>query len=270
LTPTEVDAVVSALGAGYLKERSAKGRDAIVLALRQIGPRGLLELAAGIKSTNKDIRVAATTALCQRGWPDYSNRGSQVRKLIPPLVDLLKDDDPLVRRDAALALGRLGEEGAEALPALLTATKAEDEGGQGARKALQLIPKARRSLVPALLPFLNAPDATVRLKVVAILCDLDEADKECLAALLDLIKRRDSPVRREAARLLYRYGSAARDAVPALIEVVRNDPDAAARNFAINTLGAIGPDAKAAIPVLKAIDDNMRSAAKFALKKIEQ
>jgi HEAT repeat protein len=145
----------------------------------------------------------------------------------------------------------MGDEAGEALPALLAASKAEDEGGKAARAALQAIRKAPRSSAPALLPLLKDPEPRVRLKAAEALCELEEGDKECLAALLELVKRRDPECRRGAATLLRRYGSAAREAVPALVEVVRNDPDPNTRQIAISALLAVGPEArKDTVPVL--------------------
>ncbi len=84
--------------------------------------------------------------------------------------------------------------------------------------------------------------------------------------------RRDSQIRQGAASLLVRYGSAAKDAVPALVEIVRNDPNPATRGMAVNALGAVGPEAKPALPALKALADDKQlgAAAQAAIKKIDQ
>jgi hypothetical protein len=85
-----------------------------------------------------------------------------------------------------------------------------------------------------------------------------------------LLKRRDPDIRQKVAVLLFRYGSAARGAVPALIDVVRTE-DRGVRLAAIKALGAIGPDAKEAVPALKALQDDPFNGgpAREALKQIE-
>jgi HEAT repeat protein len=111
--------------------------------------------------------------------------------------------------------------------------------------------KAPPPVVPALRKFLADPEPRVRLKAVEVLCDMGEADAECVASLLEVFKRRDSQVREQTARLLCRYGSAAEAAVATLIEVARNDTNPSTRWTAISALVAVGPAAyKAAVPAL--------------------
>ena len=182
-------------------------------------------------------------------------------------MELLKDEDIGLRSDVCFTLGSMGDQAGEAIPALLLASKAQDSGGVAAVDALAVIHKAPASAAPALLPFLRDPDPSVRLKAAEALCSSEEADKDCLPVLVELVGRRDSKIRLGAAKVLVQYGSGAKDAVPALIEVVRNDPDAATRVAAINTLGAIGPDAKAAMPALKAIQDDLKKQSEDMKKQ---
>lgn len=187
-------------------------------------------------------------------------------------MELLKDEDIGLRSDVCKTLGSMGDQAGEAIPALLLASKAQDSGGVAAEEALALIHKAPSSAAPGLLPFLHDADPAFRLKAADALCSSEEGDKDCLPVLVELVGRRDSKIRQGAATVLVQYGSAAKDAVPALIEVVRNDPDAKTRIAAINALGAVGPDAKAALPGLKALlnDNQVGLAAQAAVKKIDQ
>jgi HEAT repeat protein len=165
------------------------------------------------------------------------------------------------------AFAALADEAGEALPALLEASRADDQEGRAARGALTAVRKAPRSTAPALMKFLKDPEPHVRLKAIAVLCALEEYDKECLAALVELAKRRDPKIRLEACQLLYRYGSAASEAVPALGEIIRNETDSRTRLSAFPVLGRVKPAArKETIPALSEIvgnasDSGMRSTA---------
>jgi HEAT repeat protein len=259
-------AVGSALGGALLKDKKADVRLMAATELGRMGEPGVPALLSALKSHDADSRRTIISVL-HNGASDVAPR----RNVVPAVAECLKDEDAGLRRDAAMLIGELGDRAGAALPALLTASKAEDKGGEAAREALQKVHKAPRPAAPELLAFLKDPEPRVRLKAAEALCDLEEGDKECLAVLLELVKRRDSQVRQETARLLYRYGSAAKDAVPALIEIARNDLQARAN--AVSTLGAIGPDAKAAVTALKAAarqDERVEGLVKEALLKIEQ
>ncbi len=232
----------SALGQALLKDKASEVRQGAAYGLARCG--GFSELVTAIKSGDGMARTFAMRSILGHFSPGH-------RKLIPALIGVLEEEDIGMRCEAARALGSMRDEAGEALPALLIASKKEDEGGKAAREVLPMILKAPRSEAPALIALLKDPEPHVRLKAVTVLCDLEEGDKECLACLLELVKRRDSQVRLQASNLLFCYGSAAKDAVPALIEIVRND--FLAQGSAIKALGAIGPDAKPAIPAIKAV-----------------
>jgi HEAT repeat protein len=138
------------------------------------------ELIAALKSEDAEVRLLAVRALGQI---------REVRPATPALVELLNDKTggEALRREVCDSLRAMGDEAGEALPALLTAAKAEDDVGKAARSALQTVRKAPRSSTPALVLFLKDPEPFVRLKAIEVLCELEEADKECLAGLLELV-----------------------------------------------------------------------------------
>ena len=257
---------VPALEEALFTDKDAEVRQHAANALGKIGEPGVPSLFKAAKSQDaKTRRLVLTVA-------SYIDKDIR-RKIVPAVARFLKEEDTSFRRDAASFLGSMGDGAGEALPALLEASKPDDSAGLAARYALTRPCKAPRAIAPALRHFLKDPEPRIRLKAAEVLCGMEEGDKECLACALELIKRRDSQIREGAARLLSKYGSAAKDAVPALIEIVRNDKGVwGTRIQAINALVAIGPDAKAAIPVLKAMQDDPQigSWAKPALKKIER
>ncbi len=265
----DADLTLQALGQALLKDKSPRVHQAALSALGRANTLAIPVLTQVVKSGSKEVRRAAGPNLC-RLIQNYG-AGRDTRKAVPVLAELLQEEDEALRCDAVRALQRIPGEAGVALPALLTASKADDDGGKAAREALAAFRRVPRSVAPALVPFLKDPEPHVRLKAVEVLCDLEESDKECLACLLELVRRRDTTIRSGAATLLARYGSAAKDAVPALIEIARNDPIAC--STAINALGAIGPDAKTAVPALKAVaksNKQLEATVQAALKKIEQ
>jgi HEAT repeat protein len=264
LSPAEVTAVVSALSDVLKNDKRKEVREAAISALAGAGKPGMPALMSATQSGDVATRKAVAQSLRLMRPP--------VKEAVPVLVKLLKDNDEQVRGEAVFALGQMGELTVAALPALLEASAAEDSAGKDAWATASRITKVPRSLAPALLPLLKSPEPKVRLKVVELVCELEEGDQECLTVLIELVKRRDSQIRKGAAQLLYRYGSKAKEAVPALIEIARNDADPNTRSVAVNALGAIGPDAKAAIPALKALQDDryFGASVKEALKKIDQ
>jgi HEAT repeat protein len=246
LTKMGKDAV-PALAEALRKDKDAGVRRAAAWVLASIGRDGVPALVSAIETGDAQTRKFAISALSQLS-PENS------WKAIPALGDLLKGEDEDLRFEAVQAIERMRDGVGEALPALLAASKTPDRPGKAASELIKRIHKAPRSTAPGLLPFLKDPEPYVRLKAVEVLCEMEEADKECLASLLDLVKRRNSQFRKEAARLLLPYGSAAKEAVPALIEVVRTDSDPGAVQEAVRALGAIGPDAMASVPALKALE----------------
>jgi HEAT repeat protein len=238
-----------ALGEAALKDKSTKVRRAAISSLERVGGFGVVPALVNVLvSGDNELRRQAIPALTRAGSRDGAKPAA--RKAIPALVEVLKGEEEELRLAAVTALGTLDDSG-EALPALLEAGKVDDQVGKVAWGFLARMSKAPPPVVPALRNFLADPEPRVRLKAVEVLCDMGEADAECVASLLEVFKRRDSQVREQTARLLCRYGSAAEPAVPTLIEVVRNDPNPSTRCTAISALVAVGPAAyKAAVPAL--------------------
>lgn len=139
-----------------------------------------------------------------------------------PLADWLKaltGNDPVVRRDAARALGQLGADSPDAVPALVKA--------------------------------LGDPDDEVRRLAVASLGEIRPDAKLVIEPLAGALKDRIASVRQQAAVVLGEYGPAAKSALPALVARVRNPGEGGGvRQQASRAIGRIGPEAKEAVPAL--------------------
>jgi len=108
-------------------------RDAQALAL-SITLRSLKDPAV-------EVRLAATTALCQMGLPSQA--------VVKPLSECLSDESPAVRASAAQSLGNLGPVAKSAVPALTASLDDKEERVRtSAREALQLIQPTNSSAVP--------------------------------------------------------------------------------------------------------------------------
>jgi HEAT repeat protein len=176
--------------------------------------------------------------------------GPTAKSAIPPLLDLLSDQDPVVRRLAALALGNIGpkEEGVQ--KALVRAVKEETNNNAraGAAWALAQAGTEAKSTVPALLEGLKNSKALSGPELI-------QAQKAIVFAL-------------------GRIGPDAKEAVPALLAILRKpDSDDSLRLSVVDTLGLIGPAAREAAPTLKDMtrdpSSQVRVAAKQALEKLE-
>jgi hypothetical protein len=92
------------------------GRNCAIDALAAIGPEGVPVLLTGLKHPASETRRRCAAALAAIQPP--------ATKVAAALVALLNDPDPVVRRDAARALGQLHTEAATVVPALLQAFRA--------------------------------------------------------------------------------------------------------------------------------------------------
>jgi HEAT repeat protein len=219
-------------------------------------------------------------------------------KVLPLLLQVLKDPDPRQRQTAAQSLGKIGRK--EAVPALTEALGDSDPGArQQAAWALGMIGDDSETTRVALITLLSDPNPNVRETAAWALGQTGDAptglpvlqdrlsqagvtgDTKRLAAaalsgmevrssfglVQELSQDRDPLVRRWAAAALAEIGGA--KAVPPLSKLLKNDPDHHVRLEAAFRLGKIGDHAamKALTAALKDSDENVRRIAEAALKE---
>jgi HEAT repeat protein len=90
-------------------------------------------------------------------------------------------------------------------------------------------------------------DPSYRVDAITALGALAHQQKTLMPALVSALKDKDYKVGTAASKALSAFG---KEAVPALIEVVKDKTSSAGRSQAIQALGKIGLDAKAAVPWL--------------------
>lgn len=158
------------------------------------------------------IRISAAVSL--------ANLGTSSQEAIPPLVQMLKDEEKDIRAMAAYVLGEIA----------LSAT-------------------AKEKVVPALVETLRDEDRVVRESAAKALEKLGPTAQEGVVTLfIQVLQSEDKSSRRKAARALEAIGPAASGAVPPLLQTLMDsNEDEDLRHDAAYALGKIGP---AAVPAL--------------------
>jgi HEAT repeat protein/outer membrane protein assembly factor BamB len=197
--------------------------------MRHIGPPAIQLLADQLRHDRASLRRGAVDVLIDLA-PD-------TERIQPALRRALSDEDSLVARDAARALGALGKRAGPSVSALVQA--------------------------------LSHDEPHVRLYAAEALASIGP---KAGAATKDLARATGDPVpgvRWAACEALGSIGPAARPAVPQLIEALK-DEFLYVRICAAGALGSIGPKAPAAREALRlaANDPAMRSQAEWALNRM--
>jgi HEAT repeat protein len=249
-----------------LKDDDAEVRGAAAVALWRVdqSEAGLPVLLGDLKNPDKAIHVKAASYLGLIGEP-----------AVPTLLQALEAKESHARLHAILALGHIGPKAKAAIPTLVDylnnreAMRKEPGHYQHAAAALARIDPDVKAVVPMLLKRLEDKDYTVRLAAVSSLGRLGPHAGEAVPALVKLAESADY-LGALAANSLWQV-SKHEAAVPALSRHLK-DADRNAREAAAESLGNIGPDAKASIPALtealKDEDAAVRQAAGAALKKV--
>jgi HEAT repeat protein len=153
--------------------------------------------------------------------------------VVPALVAVMKDEQPVVRRGASNALGRyLGSE--------------------------------RKSTLHALLAAMNDPDLWVRITAGRSLASHGEAAAEAVSPIIRLLRTEDPNLRGQAAEILEKFGPSAKVAAAALL-VALDDVKDHVRKSAEIALNAVSPieskTAERALEALRQGDLSQRLAA---------
>lgn len=184
------------------------------------------------------VVVVSTLPLCP-----VSTAGSPpTAQSVPALVAALRDPDPTVREQAAVALGRLGPAAREAIGPLVATFSDEDLYLRGA--AAVALGQIGSDAVPALVRALGDTSGDVRWSAAIALGRLGSQARDAVGALITALSDADENVRWCAAVALGAIGPAAREAVPVLTEAL-HDRDESVRCGATLALGQIAPGGRA-------------------------
>jgi HEAT repeat protein len=163
----------------------------------------------------------------------------QRRVAVGSLTQGLRDPSPAVRQAAAVALGQIGPEAKDAIPAL--ASLLRDQDGYVRIDAAHTLEKFRGNSVPYLVRLLHDWDEKTRLLAVHTLEVIGQDAKPAVPTLIGQLSDPSPAVRDATTYALRAIGTDAKSAGPALAAMLR-DPDRIVRLGAAKTLRHLGPD----------------------------
>ncbi len=179
---------------------------------------------------------------------------------------------PHTRAYAAKVLGQMGPAARPAVPALLEALR--DEDGQVSRAAAEALGKIRPGpdAIPGLMACLKNPRPFTRMQAAESLGCIGPPAQEAVPALKEALEDKDVLMRLTTAEALYKITGSAQPYLPIVIPVLESQKGFI-RARAAQVLTAMGPDAKDALPELRAALDKdlpsgVREDIQEAIEKI--
>lgn len=165
---------------------------------------------------------------------------------VASLVKQLSAKEAATRQSAALALGKAGDNSERVVSALIQAVGDADPGVRraaiGAVRALKTDPE---KTIPQLVKVLESAPPEVAISIVAVLAEAGEKAVPRINVALE-----HPNARYWAALVVQDIGSAAKGSVGSLVKALGEAKEPEVRRELVLALGAIGPDAKAAVPTL--------------------
>ena len=268
LVPRLVDLVTSADNRSWLVQQSAAD------ALNAMGPAAA---KAAVPSLLKELPVAVRKgdAALAKLLLDTLRRIDEEapRRAAEPVGRLLRHEDPHVRYQAAVALGRMGPAAAQAAEALAGAVTAEDpQVATAAGAALAAIGRAAERAIPSLSRGLvEAVERKRSPWCGLILGTLEKIGPKAVAPAVpqvaDLLRHADADVRHLAARTLTQAGAAAAGAIPALLEALES-ADARVAELAAEALVGMGSEAATAAVALAELIARSRGPVRLTAARL--
>jgi HEAT repeat protein/outer membrane protein assembly factor BamB len=242
-----------------LLDSDPKVRAAAEAALAKGGVGSVPALRRLLSRDDEDLRAATFEIIRRIGPP-----------AIPMLVDLLRDKDVFIRRNAIDTLIDFAPHTEAIQPALRRALDDVDAmvAGDAARALGALGPRAGPS-VAALVQALAHSDEYTRVYAAEALASIGPLAAAATGDLANALADPIPGVRWAACEALGSIGPAAHPAVPKLMDALK-DEFLYVRMFAAGALGSIGPKAAAAREALTAAakDPVLRHEAEWALSRI--
>jgi HEAT repeat protein len=264
-----------------LKDPDPSLRQSTAFALGQIGPgskEAIPSLLEALKDKNDEVRTGAIMALKQIKV--------DAKTAMPFLLETLKDKNIFVRGFAITWMGTLGPDAKSGVPALLEIAKQDKDMSRSVAMTLGEIGPEAKAGVPWLMELLkdrtNDPlQYDLRVQAALALWRIQGNKEITLPVLREALKDPKAYVRIEAALGLWRTGEEKEKMLALLLDMLKSKGQGArkqdlearlVRFQAAAALGEIGPDAKAAVPILLELlgdREDFRKSVADALKKID-
>jgi len=217
----------------------------------------LSELAAAFKA-------AKTTQERSQIAVAIGNGKEKAKSAVPLLAEALKDKDPLMRMNIAMALRSMGGAAAPAVPNLIAGLKDSDTSGptiraEGVRAqiafALGAIGPEAKAAVPALSDiFKDAGQKTELRRAAAFALGSIGADaKDAMPLLTDALKDKDARIRMAAANGLYLFDKANAKIATPVFKALLKEKDEMLQTEVALVLKSMGEGANDAVPELMVV-----------------
>jgi uncharacterized protein (TIGR02996 family) len=238
----KVPVLAGAIAALADEESSVRAEAVNVIA--KMGPaasRALPRVRAALADPDQFVRSAAVGALAKISLTPTD--------VLADIVGVLSDEESYPRKGAIQAIAALDLDAATKLPHVLTAL-ADTDGNvlQAAAQAAGALGTAGAEAVPLLLPLLSHEEKWVRSHAADALGEIG-GSAEAVATLRKSLGDPEEWVRQRAADALGKFGAIAEDAVPDLGKLAADDPDDDVRRAAVEALAALGATEAAAASV---------------------
>lgn len=210
------------------KDPSDSVRTAARAALAHFGPANGLapRMAAKLRSPDVGVRTATATSL--------SEMGNDARRIVPQLRRAMRDPDAGVRFAAAHTIVRVAPDSAsvrKALAAMVSDPKEDRIERAKLASDATLSNADLTQAVPALVIQTKSPDLLTRKGAVVVLGNLRPLTEPTIQALIAALDDADPDVRALSAESLGGMGPAAKAALPALDRLRTTDRDRSVRVF---------------------------------------
>jgi HEAT repeat protein len=195
--------------------------------------------------------------------------GDNAKAGIPSLLLALKNDDPFLVTEAAKTLWTISGQFEDIQPALAKLLESTKSGtAEAACDVVHVIGPAAAPLVEHLLKALTIEDWDLQWAAADALGSIAAREPEVISALIIALGHKSNIVCGAAARALSAIGE---KAIPSLLQAAQEGDDDR-RAWAIDLLGHLGPQAKAAVKPLKKLlgskNLHLRNWGAIALGKI--
>lgn len=188
------------------------------------------------------------------------------------IVNVVRTDkNELVKISAIDCLGNLGYDARVALPALFDIVEEDNTFSPVASKAIDRIGKTDKPNAKELKKYLFSNKNSIRIKVLNIFGNMGQNANDIVPFIIPMLKDNNLEIRELARATLRKIGTSSNESVPDLILLLKNQ-EYEVRLMALTELTDIGKDASSAIPaielLLKDQNENVRKYAEYAISEI--